>query len=164
MYQLPFLRVQKGFVGHLLGGWVIVALGSFYSGGPLGVISSVNGTDSFGGGQRPNWNGVNPALPNPTPQAWFNTSVFSATPQFGTTPRTFSDVRSGWTRGVDLSLHKKMQFRDRFAFRCRVDSFNLSNTPVFAPPNTTYGLQQFGSVSSQANQPRILQFGMKLLF
>jgi len=46
----------------------------------------------------------------------------------------------------------------------RADAFNISNTVVFSPPNTSFGSAAFGTVSSQANQPRVLQLALKLLF
>jgi hypothetical protein len=166
VYGLPFFSRQNGWMGHALGGWELGVVGSFYSGGPLGVTSSVNGTFSQGGGQRPDWNGHNPAVPNPSPYQWLNSAVFTnaAAYHFGTTPRTFNGARSDYTRVVDLSLHKNTRIGDRLAVQLRADAFNLANTPVFAPPNTTFGTQVFGTVSSQANQPRILQFALKLMY
>jgi hypothetical protein len=166
VYELPFYQQQHGFTGHLLGGWQISVIGSFYSGGPLGITSAVNGTFSQGGGQRPNWNGNEPALDRPLLSGWFDTSVFS-TPSaytFGTAPRTFNSVRSDATRNIDLSLQKMTNITERLALEFRAESFNLTNTPVFAPPNTSSGSPTFGVVSSQANQPRVVQLALKLRF
>jgi len=166
VYELPFFRRQKGVFGHVLGGWELGVLGSFYSGSPLGITSSVNGTFSQGGGQRPNWNGVNPAISNPTVTRWFNPTVFSTPPSysFGTTPRTLNSLRSDYTRTVDLSLHKNTHITERLLLQIRGEAFNLANTPVFSPPNTSYGSTSFATVSSQSNQPRIVQVAMKLIF
>jgi hypothetical protein len=166
IYQLPFFSRQQGIAGHILGGWELGIIGSFYSGSPLGITSATNGTDSQGGGQRPNWTGINPGISNPNPYHWFNTSVFSTPPayQFGNTPRTFDGARSDWTRGADVSVHKNAHLTEKLTLQIRADAFNLSNTPVFSPPNTTFGSAAFATVSSQANQPRVLQFGLKLLF
>jgi hypothetical protein len=65
---------------------------------------------------------------------------------------------------VDLSLHKNTHITERLMLQFRVDAFNLSNTVVFAPPNTSFGSNGFGAVSAQANQPRVLQFALKLIF
>jgi hypothetical protein len=126
----------------------------------------VNGTFAQGGGQRPNWNGQNPGIDNPTPYEWFNTSVFStpAASQFGNAPRTFNGARSDKTANYDLSLHKNTNLTEKLVLQFRAEAFNLTNTPVFSPPNTTYGAAGFGTVGSQANQPRIVQFGLKLVF
>ncbi len=166
IYELPFMRSQKGVFGHILGGWELGILGTFYSGSPLGITSAVNGTYSQGGGQRPNWNGQNPGIGDPTVAMWFNTSVFSTPPAyaFGNAPRTFDGARSDWTRNVDLSLHKNIRVGERMTLQVRADAFNISNTPVFSPPNTSFGSSAFGTVSSQANQPRVLQVALKLIF
>jgi hypothetical protein len=37
VYQLPFMQAQKGFVGHVLGGWNLGGLFQFYQGHPLDV-------------------------------------------------------------------------------------------------------------------------------
>ena len=37
IYQVPFLRAQKGFVGHVLGGWNVGSLFQYYSGHPIEV-------------------------------------------------------------------------------------------------------------------------------
>jgi hypothetical protein len=165
-YSLPFFQKQKGITGHLLGGWEVGLIGSFYSGSPIGVTAAVNGTDSQGGGQRPNWTGVNPQLSNPTVYQWFNTSVFSQPPafQFGSAPRSFDSVRSDATHNIDMSLIKNTALTERWKLQFRAEAFNLFNTPVFAPPGTSYGSATFGVVSSVSNQPRVIQFAMKLLF
>lgn len=166
VYSLPFFQQQHGFTGHLLGGWQLGIIGSFYSGSPLGITSAVNGTFSQGGGQRPNWSGENPQLDNPSINNWFDTSVFTTPPaySFGNTPRTFNSVRSDKTRNIDLSLQKNTRLTERLGLEFRAEAFNLTNTPVFAPPNTSFGSPLFGVVSSQANQPRVVQLALKLLF
>jgi outer membrane receptor protein involved in Fe transport len=166
VYALPFLRGARGLAARLLGGWEAGVVLTFYSGGPLGVTSAVNGTFSQGGNQRPNWDGRNPALSNPTPYAWLDPQVFSTPPayQFGTTPRTFSGTRADYTRGADISLHKNTRLREHITLQFRAEAFNVSNTPVFGPPNVSFGSPTFGVVSNQSNQPRILQFALKLIY
>ena len=166
IYKFPFYRDEAGVLGHVLGGWTISALPSFISGDPLAISSATNGTDSQGGGQRPNWNGQNPVLHNHTVSKWFNTADFSAPPafQFGNTPRTFNFLRSDWTRNIDASLQKDERLHGNLHMQLRLDAFNMDNTPTFQPPNTSYGSSQFGAVSAQANQPRVIQLGVKVLY
>jgi hypothetical protein len=49
-------------------------------------------------------------------------------------------------------------------FEFRAESFNLTNTPIFAIPNTTLGNPNFGAVTSTRNTPRELQFALKFAF
>lgn len=166
VYEIPLFRGRTDAAGKLLGGWQIGAIWSNLSGGPLGVNSAVNNTFSQGGGQRPNWSGVNPCVDDPTPQRWLNAAVFSspAPYSFGTAPRTFNGCRSDKMAQVDLALAKNTRFAERWTLQFRAEAFNVANTVRFAPPNQVFGNPQFGVVSAQGNLPRVIQFGLKLLF
>jgi len=39
IYELPFLKMQKGFVGHALGGWTVASFFQLYSGHPIDVYN-----------------------------------------------------------------------------------------------------------------------------
>ena len=41
-YELPFLKSEKGFVGHALGGWSLGTFFQFYSGHPIDVYDGMN--------------------------------------------------------------------------------------------------------------------------
>lgn len=166
IYELPMFRTQKGFTGKVLGGWELGGVMSTFSGSPLGVTSAANNTFSQGGGQRPHWNGVNPIADNPTPDRWLNAEPFSvpAGYTFGTAPRTFGGTRSDRTAQVDMTFNKNTRIGERYTVQFRSEFFNLFNSPVFSGPNTNFGNPQFGVVSSQQNQPRIIQFALKFLF
>jgi hypothetical protein len=166
IYELPFFRSGAGPAAKVLGGWQIGGLWTSLSGGPLGITSAVNNTFSQGGGQRPNWNGQNHCLSDPTPARWLNSAMLSSPPPytFGTAPRTFNGCRSDGTNQVDFILSKNTRFRERWILQFRAEAFNISNSPRFAPPNINFGNPQFGVVNAQANLPRIVQFGLKLLY
>lgn len=56
VYELPFMRDQRGFVGHLLGGFQISGVTTFETGVPLTVINGQD-ADSIGGNlDRPDFN------------------------------------------------------------------------------------------------------------
>lgn len=166
VYELPLFKGSKGVLNHAFGGWQVGAIGSFLTGGPLGMGAAVNNTFSQGGGQRPNWNGVNPAVSNPNVDGWFNTSAFSAAPAYtyGTSPRTFNGLRAAGARNVDMTVSKTFQVYEKLRLQFRGEAFNVTNTPRFAPPNQTFGNALFGKVTSQLNQSRVVQFGLKLLW
>ena len=46
----------------------------------------------------------------------------------------------------------------------RAEALNAFNRVQFANPNTTVTNSAFGRVSAQANTPRQVQFGLKILF
>jgi hypothetical protein len=164
VYELPFRRT--GPAGKIAGGWEIGGIFVGFSGAPLGMNSAVNNTFSQGGGQRPNWTGVSPKLDNPTPQRWFNTSQFTnpAAYTFGNSARTYTGLRSSSARQVDISLLKNTPILERLNLQFRAEFFNLTNSPRFAPPSMTQGSSQFGVVSAMGNQPRVVQFALKLIY
>lgn len=46
----------------------------------------------------------------------------------------------------------------------RMEVFNLFNRVQFGYPGMTVGLATFGVISSQANNPRLVQFAFRLTF
>ena len=166
VYELPFFKGRSGLAAKIAGGWQVGGIWMGFSGGPLGVTSAVNNTFSQGGGQRPNWSGRNPCVSDPTPARWLDGSVFSVPRAyaFGNAPRTFNGCRSDGTSQVDVTLTKNTRFGERLNLQFRAEVFNLTNTPRFAPPNQNFGNPQFGVVNAQGNLPRIIQFGLKLIY
>ncbi len=170
VWELPMGTGKKIFTGpvsgRFAGGWQIQGITTYSSGEVLGVTTSNNTTDSQGGGQRPNWNAVNPALSNPSVGEWFNTSVFSqpATYTYGNVARTLSTLRASPAQNWDFSVLKNTVLKESWTLQFRAEFFNLFNTVQFGPPGTAFGVSTFGVVSSQQNQPRIIQLALKLLF
>ncbi|MGH9722651.1 MAG: hypothetical protein ACRD8O_20775, partial [Bryobacteraceae bacterium] len=166
VYEIPLLRNGRGVAAKLLGGWEVGAIVLAFSGAPLGMNSAVNNTFSQGGGQRPNWTGVSPRLDGPRPERWFDITQFTTPPPytFGNSARTYSGLRSDVSRQLDISLVKNTKITERWNLQFRSEFFNLTNTPRFAPPNISQGANQFGVVSAMANQPRVIQFALKLRY
>ncbi len=166
VYELPFFKNNRSAVGRLLGGWQVGGIWSAFSGGPLGISSQTNNTFSQGGGQRPNWNGQNPCVANPTATNWLDASVFSNPPAyaFGNAPSNYNGCRADSTSQVDVNFAKTTPIRDRLSLQFRAEIYNITNAVTFAPPNQVFGNVQFGTVNAQGNLPRIIQFGLKLIY
>jgi hypothetical protein len=170
IWQLPFGAgrpfLKGGWPSKIAGGWQMEGITTVQSGQNLGITNATNTSHSEDGTQRPNWNGTNPALSNPTIGAWFNTSVFSQPPAFtfGSSPRIFGSLNAQSMKNFDFSMIKNIPLSERFALQFRAEFFDLFNTPQFGPPNTTYGAAGFGAVGSQINNPRLIQLALKLLF
>jgi hypothetical protein len=169
VYNLAFARwihATHGIAGKLAEGWRIAGISTLQSGEPLSLTTSVNNINAFTLASRPNNNGQSAKLANPTPNQWFNTSVFSLPAPFtyGTTARTLPDVRNAGVKNLDFSLIKSTRLQERTRLEFRAEAFNLLNTPQFSTPGTVLGSATFGVVSSQANPPRELQLALKLLF
>jgi hypothetical protein len=177
--DLPFGSGQKwltgvgGVAGKLISGWGVNGVSTFQMGFPLGIANASNQTFSFGGGSRPNW------APGSGPDSvklggaaqdrlgrWFNTSAFVAQPAaaFGNIPRTITAERAHGINNLDFSLFKQTRLSERVGLTFRTEIFNLANRVQFAPPGTSLGNAQFGVVSGQANQPRLVQFALRLQY
>ncbi|MGO8787461.1 MAG: carboxypeptidase regulatory-like domain-containing protein [Terriglobia bacterium] len=158
---------QSGPAAKVLGGWQVEGITAVQTGETLGIGDATNTSDSTNAaGQRPNWNGTNPARSNPTVNEWFNTSVFSqpAAFTFGNAPRSFGSLHASPLRNFDFSGIKNTQLAERFSLQFRAEFLNLFNTPQFNPPATSFGAGTFGTVSGQQNNARIVQLALKLIF
>jgi hypothetical protein len=173
VYELPFGRGKwlgsgwNAFVDGVLGGWQVNGILTLASGRPLRILQAQETSRSFGGGQRPDSTGVNADLGDEkTIDRWFDTRQFTVAREytFGNLARTHPNLRSDPTKTIDLSMFKSVNITERLNIQFRAEAFNLTNTPIFAPPNTTVGSGSFGAVTSQDNAPRQIQLGLKLLF
>jgi hypothetical protein len=175
IYELPFGRGRTwftsspGVVNAIIGGWQINAITTFQSGAPL-AISASNTSGLFAARTNANNNGQSGRITGIKAQdrltRWFDTSVFSqpAAFTFGTATARIHDLRSHGVRNFDLSLFKEFQPREKLRVQFRVEALNAFNTVQFSAPNTSVTSSSFGRVSSEANDPRQLQFGLKLLW
>lgn len=84
--------------------------------------------------------------------------------QFGNAPRIFSNLRAPGQLNLDFSVFKSFPIKERATLQIRGEAFNLTNTVQFGAPGTTVGTQNFGVISSQANQPRNVQVAAKFIF
>ncbi len=170
-----FLTSSSGAVNKLVSGWGIDGVSTFMKGFPLQFTTSSNLTDSFGGGSRPNFNSS--TCPNGAAlggsgvtrlSKWFNTACFSAPAAFtfGDVSRTEPNIRSDGVNNWDFAMFKRTTFGpdNRFDLAFRVEFFNLVNHPQFDFPGQSFGTSTFGVVSAQLNNPRLVQFGLKLSF
>jgi hypothetical protein len=60
-------------------------------------------------------------------------------------------------------LGKTFSYRERYRLEYRAEAFNLTNTPNFGNPNTSFGNAAFGIVNS-AFDPRVFEMVLKLHF
>ena len=59
---------------------------------------------------------------------------------------------------------KNVQITERVQFQLRGEFLNAFNTPVFNNPNLDPTNSNFGRATSQANLPRNVQLGMRIVF
>jgi hypothetical protein len=173
--DLPFGQKHKfganttGPTSKLISGWGINGISTFQSGNPLPISVSTNTTNSFGGGQRPNRTtlpiGVDGSAQSRL-NGWFNTAAFStpAAFTFGNAARTMPDMRSHGIANFDFTVFKNTSLTERVSLQFRAEVFNLFNRVRFGYPGTSLGTTTFGVVSSQLNDPRLIQLALRASF
>jgi hypothetical protein len=70
----------------------------------------------------------------------------------------------GSWNGVDLALRRRIGLGDTRNLELRVEAFNLVNSFSWGNPTTNLGSGQFGRITGQSGNPRIMQFGVKYGF
>ena len=161
VWELPFALKSSGWRKKALAGWQIAGISSFQSGNPLTITISPDRAGVGSSGQRPDL--LKPVTRIGSIARWFDTDVF-AVPALG----TFGNAGRGLVRGpgisnFDMSFSKRVSFTERVSIQFRGEFFNLFNHPQFSGVGTTVGAGTFGQVVS-ARDPRIAQFGLRLVF
>jgi hypothetical protein len=171
-----FLSGASGAMNKIVSGWGIDGVTTFQKGFPLVFSNGVaNYTTLFGAGSRPNFvagcnKGTSAANKSAKLGQWFNTACFSAPPDFtfGNEGRVDPTLRASGINNFDFAIFKRTRFGpdERIGFEFRTEFFNIFNRTQFAPPNTSFSSSTFGVVSSTypGTNPRLIQFGFKLLF
>ena len=76
-------------------------------------------------------------------------------------------MRGQGVNNWNLAVAKRTRHRARVDLTLRAEAFNLFNRVQFGPPNTqvtTAANSTFGQVTTQANQPRLMQLAVRLSF
>ena len=172
-YELPFGR-GKPFLNHnrildlVAGGWSANAFGILQTGFPLGVTQPNNNSVIGATLQRPNATGISPVTSGSTADrtnGWLNPAAFSQAPQFtfgNTSP--FLNVRGPGLSNWDVSAFKTFSIRERLKAQFRAEALNATNTPYFSYPNTSFTSPNFGKITAQANNARLIQLGVRVSF
>jgi hypothetical protein len=181
IYDLPFGRGKQfghdwnGAVNSLLGNWQLTLIEKITSGFGVPLVDSTNQSGQFpsfdNGGNGNNFNrpnqvsGCDPYAANHGLNQWINAACFVApTPgQLGNASRI--PVTGPGFVNTDFSVIKQFALpREGMGLNFRAEFFNLFNHPQFGSPIGDISSPGFGSVNSTVNNPRVVQFGLKLTF
>ena len=152
VYELPFFREQKGFTGHVLGGWQLNSNFNFQSGAPFSPLnpSDISGTlgglaSAIGIATRPNVaTGVD--VSNMSVEELFalrgtvnasGNALFRALQpgqRVGDAGRNI--LRADGLNNVDFGLLKNTRIGENQRLQLRADFFNFTNTRDFGTPNS----------------------------
>jgi hypothetical protein len=175
IYQIPIGRGRLVGGGMpkwedtVIGGWQFNGITTMQGGSPLRVtgsntLSSFNFQDLWANTnfQNASYTG---AVKNRL-NKYFNTADFTQPAAFtlGDGPAYYNQLRSPGLDSTDFSTFKEFAVVENLKVQFRAEAFNVLNHPQFSSPNTSVTSSSFGQITSQANTPRQLQFGLKLLF
>ena len=174
VYYLPFFRRQDGLFGKLLGGWQLSGLVQAQSGAWLTPnISTATGTRRpdlvgrvayldprevqtlIGGSNQPVTGNF---YFDPTPGQFFATPPPN---RYGTSGPNV--IRGPGRHNWDMSLFKNIKATENINLQFRAEAFNVWNHASFRNPNVNASSRDFGTISD-AGPPRLIQFGLKLVF
>jgi hypothetical protein len=181
----------SGPANTILGNWQMTVIEKITSGFPIFVVDTSNTSgvsflnNNFNALTRPDEvgdpNKAGPVAANPlcvapakvhTVSNWFNPCAFKA-PAAGELGNASRTPLSGPDFvNTDFSVIKQFALPwENMGLNFRAEFFNLFNHTQFATPNAAGGLfipdfnaKGFGAINSTVNNPRVVQFGLKLTF
>jgi hypothetical protein len=184
IYDLPFGK-GKTFGGNwndatnmALGNWQVTLIEHITSGFPVPLINTndQSGVGFFGagfnnGGNGNNFNspdqvaGCDPYAADHGKQQWINTACFQAAAvgELGNANRL--PVVGPDFVNSDFSVIKQFALPwESMGLNFRAEFFNLFNHTQFGTPVNDFNSPGFGAVNSTVNNPRLVQFALKLTF
>jgi hypothetical protein len=166
IYELPFYRGQRGWIGNTLGNWQISGVTFFRSGS---LMSITDGADVAGvgpGSAAQTWDQVGDAqvgVQRGVGLPWFDPQAF-ARPQAGRFGNTgYNIIRGPRFMNWDAALFKNIQVSERFRTEFRFEVFNFPNHPLLSNPVTAPTSGQFGRITAKSGE-RNVQLGLKFAF
>jgi hypothetical protein len=173
-YELPFGKGKSGAMGILLKGWTVNGILRYDAGRPLAITMNNDLAGLlFNTTKRPNRVSETGAIAtpgeggfDPNRDRYFNRAAWTdpGNLQFGNAPSR-DDTASGFMNIVeDVSIFKVTRFGERYALRFEVQGGNITNRTIFCDPATNWSAANFGQTSTQCNQPRSVQFGLKFQY
>ena len=164
-YDLPSPRNR---LKYAIGGWQTNGIVTLQTGSPLTISSGIDNSYSGISLDRADVIG-NPSLPGGRSRGqevlqYFNTAAFAIN-----APGTYGSVGRNTligpgTANVDFSVFKKFRMPfEHHSLEFRGEFFNLLNRVNLGSPTTNRSSGAFGRITS-ANDPRIVQFGLRYTF
>jgi hypothetical protein len=153
----------------LLGGWNISGVFRYESGRPLQItMANDMGGLLFNTQKRPNRTSADGVAAggdfNPTTDNYFDRGAWQdpGPLTFGNGPRADGTVRGFKVFNEDITFSKTFDLKGDLKMRFVTQVGNLFNRTTFCNPNTNFSSPAFGTVNTQCNQARSVQFGLRL--
>ena len=174
IYDLPFGKGKQfgnGWSGPLntaFGDWQITVIEKATTGFPVFMVASnnqsgVNLTNNGNNANRPD-QVCKGKSSHPTIGEWFNRDCFvnPASGELGNANR--SPLYGPGFVNTDFSAIKQFVVREGMHLEFRAEMFNLFNHTQLGMPAADLNSAGFGAITSSVNNPRLVQFALKLNF
>lgn len=175
LYEFPSLKgASSGLASALANGWRMSGILTLQSGQPFSVLTGSDNSRTGLGNDRPDLVGDPNAGPH-TVEQFFNTAAFvpNQVLHFGNSGRNI--VTGPDFKVFDLAVMKDTQLNEEVNIQFRAEFFNFTNHPNFGIPNNVLGSPNFGALFQTADTaqnsvglgsggPRLIQFGLKVIF
>ncbi len=178
VWELPIPK-HDGLAGKAVNGWQVSAIITYQSGFPIRIEdlndSELQSSFFFEGANTPTETApVQFLKPQKNGNIWFNPNNFTDPTVTGTGLGVFGNTPHSLCCGpaisnTDFVIAKKTPINDRWNTEFRAEFYNLFNHTQFSNPdgNFTDGPAPngtFGAILRTREGPRVLQFGLKILF
>jgi hypothetical protein len=147
VYELPYFNDQKGFLGHILGGWQVNSFFTFQSGAPFTVLNGSDPTGALSGIAGLVGDAIRPNVITDLP-----ISQMSIEELFGQRATLFralrgaafgervgnagrNILRADGINNIDFGLVKNTRLGENQRLQLRADFFNATNTRNFGIPD-----------------------------
>ncbi len=168
VWDLPKAPTGNAFLRTVLHGWQITGITQYQTGGAFTILSGRDNSQTGINRDRARLTGVSPKPPAGADKTvWFNPLAFAVN-DIG----TFGEVGAGAFYGPhlynwDIGVFKNTRVNERVNLQFRAEFFNIFNQVNLDNPNTRVTGGGFGTITRthpNAGDPRIIQFGLKVLF
>jgi hypothetical protein len=184
-YKLPigsegiYLKNINRFANAVIGGWAANYIYTFQGAEPFPIGCATSTTADFGC-VADIVSGANLYAGGKTQQQWLNPNAIVNPPQatavgqtdyspLGGTPMV---ARGPHFNNLDFSVFKHFSLERVGHLEFRMEAFNLTNTAQFGQPGNTGGFAStgpgnpngFSAITSLRNNPRLVQFALKLYY
>lgn len=158
-YELPFGQARKfrtniKALDKVIGGWQWSTMYVYQTGQAVWLPAAAA-------------TGISPEIGNQTIDRWFNTDALAVLPSYTARrlPFMWNGLRQAPINNCDMSFLKDTYvYRERIKMQFRFEMINAFNRTWFGSPNVDPSSGSYGTVTSQANNPRNIQLGLKFLF
>ena len=162
--------VRSAVLNRVIGGWQLSGITTLQGGFPFTPTLSSSLGKTFTS-SRPDVIG-DPTASARQPYNWISPAAFTvpstaqvaAGDYFGNAGR--GSIREPGLVNFDFAVMKNTAIRETKRLQFRAELYNFTNTPFFGGNgfvNNNFNSPSFGKVT-QAGDPRVVQFGLKLLF